>query len=117
MIPIDFCQQKKPGDVSILFKGNNYESTFSPYCKLFKKEIVDSNNLRFNEKIHWGEDRIFVFDYLTRIKNKVAVSSKCDYSYILKEEGSLVTRLNDFSSEYIAYQQCLFKIIELRKYI
>ena len=35
-----------------------------PWDKVFKKRIIDENNIKFNENVGLGEDIIFTLDYL-----------------------------------------------------
>lgn len=46
---------------------------FSPCCKLFKKDIIEKNQIRFPENLSWGEDGVFVCRYIAHI---------CDFNYI-----------------------------------
>lgn len=39
--------------------------------KLYKKEIIDSNHIRFDERVRIHEDHLFYYDYLFVFKNKV----------------------------------------------
>lgn len=60
-------------------KNCNYEGYL--WCKLFKAEVVTANNLRFAEDICFNEDRLFVMQYLTCIKNGVIYDSTPVYRY------------------------------------
>lgn len=37
---------------------------YSPYCKLFRSSIIKDNEIRFPKDISWGEDGMFLGDYL-----------------------------------------------------
>lgn len=52
----------------------------SPWCKFFKRNIIRNNDIFFLEKIGWGEDRCFVFDYLKYCK-KISFINKEIYVY------------------------------------
>lgn len=39
-----------------------------PYLKLYNKEIINTNNLEFNEKMNYGEDLLFVLKYMSHVK-------------------------------------------------
>ena len=62
----------------------------SPWCKLFKKSLIDG--LRFNEKISFAEDTIFVFEYLVKI-NSVRTVDIYSYQYNRDINDSLSRRL------------------------
>ena len=57
----------------------NYEGYL--WCKMFKSEVVTTNNLRFAEDIFFNEDRLFVMQYLTCTTNGVAYDSTPVYRY------------------------------------
>ncbi len=41
---------------------------YGPYCKLFRSNIIREYNIRFPEQISYGEDTIFVLDYLRQVE-------------------------------------------------
>ena len=53
--------------------------------KLYKKDIIDSEKLRFNEKVCIAEDMMFMVNYLIALYkirgSKVAFIDKCNYEY------------------------------------
>lgn len=71
-----------------------FDDTFSnmslldgPCCKIYKTEIILRYSLSFDEKIHYGEDRLFVFKYLLHTET---IDMTTDIVYIQKRrEGSL----------------------------
>ena len=44
--------------------GTGIYSLQSSCYKLFKREIIERNHIRFNNRIYYGEDGLFVFQYL-----------------------------------------------------
>jgi glycosyltransferase involved in cell wall biosynthesis len=42
----------------------NTKQTATPWAKLFKRSIIESNNLRFDQALKLTEDTVFVFHYL-----------------------------------------------------
>lgn len=52
----------------------------TPWCKLFKREIVDRENLRFDNSLVFGEDTVFVMSYLLYCKSIRNCNKYC-YSY------------------------------------
>ena len=51
----------------------------SPYVKLFKRQILNDNNIRFDVNLSNGEDLLFVLDYLLCIKS-ICLSQKHSYN-------------------------------------
>ncbi len=74
---------------------------FGPCNKLFRTDVIADNNIRFPEGIDYGEDRLFCYQYLSKIKNFKGVSSVC-YEYLIQPGDSLSTkyRSNLFELEY-----------------
>ncbi len=89
------------GNIDILFNPYNIESTYSPYNKLFRADIVKRENICFDERMHVGEDRVFVYTYLLYSSGAV-VSSESDYYYVLRD-GSLMSKYYDAETELYAY--------------
>lgn len=52
-----------------------------PVSKLFKKDIIIKNDLKFNENISMHEDHIFILDYFSFAQN-IQLSSYVGYHYI-----------------------------------
>lgn len=59
---------------------NNILSWNTPWCKMFRNEIVRKNNCRFNVSIHLGEDTLFVYQYLKYVSS-IRISSEALYNY------------------------------------
>ena len=55
--------------------------------KLFRTELIRKNGLEFDEKLRYGEDKMFVFSFLCLVEN-VRTVPEIVYDYIL-QEGSL----------------------------
>lgn len=60
--------------------------------KLYKKEIIQNNNLWFPEDISWCEDYLFNLEYFSHLKRKVGYVSRSVYIYYTRE-NSLVTKV------------------------
>ena len=90
-------------------EGLFYDDTFpiselldGPCAKLFRTDIIRNHNLKFNEKLNYGEDKLFVYSYLLNSKTMKTTS---DIVYIQKRrDGSL--------SSDISSQTHLKKIID-----
>ena len=46
----------------------------SPWGKVFKNDIIKDNNIKFLRNINYGEDAIFVFEYLCKVKDVVSMA-------------------------------------------
>jgi len=72
-----------------IFPSNSYYNLFSKMklcnygyaaAKLYNREIISQNNIRFDEDINHSEDLIFMLEYLLKIKT-VKVISNSSYYY------------------------------------
>ena len=79
----------------------------SPCFRLYKRNIINLNGIRFNPKYELGEDLIFNLEYLNYCK-KIYVSSKCMYNYRYSD-NSLTTK---YRENYLMIQFKLIKFIE-----
>lgn len=95
------------------FKDINLFKFCGPCCKLFKKDILSDNHIRFNESIIFSEDFDFFARYLVHC-NQVRVSDKQNYFYV-SHEGSVSTRINSFDQEYSAIADLFESLSMLNK--
>lgn len=59
---------------------------YGPYCKLFRRSIIVGNNVQFPAEVRYGEDTIFVLNYLRHVRNITNVRQVL-YSYNLQQSG------------------------------
>lgn len=85
------------------------ELIFPPFNKLFKKEIIDYHNLQFDCHMRYGEDFVFVTQYLDKCSN-IYLNSKAYYNYLFDRPTSAMNRydenkLNDqlYVHDYLEY--------------
>lgn len=74
-----------------------YKPMWFPYqgylCnKCYRKSLIDAHHLRFDERIFFNEDRLFVTQYLCSILKEVLYTSSVVYVY-RKHEGSAMSSL------------------------
>lgn len=118
---IDFSKK----DCSKLFIQYDLLAIGYPWGKLFKKSIIDSNSIRFNEQLNIHEDHLFYFDYL--IHSKSAYLSDVQgyyytYSSKIKTLTSVIPSYNSLlfaSDQFMKRYPVLFAHIKLNnnKYI
>lgn len=63
-----------------------------PVCKLYSKEVIVKNRIRFNESISLGEDLIFNFEYLDKTNDQIIVKNVSLYNYVQTSDESLSTK-------------------------
>lgn len=99
---------EKIGD---LFLNDEIREMRGPISKLYLRSIIEENKLRFPLGISFGEDTIFIFNYLLYC-NQVVVGDSVDYMYC-DTANSLTKRLNDFESEYATFRQYYTVLVRL----
>ncbi len=84
--------QRQEIDFPCLYRNN---MLYSPYCKLFRNNIIRREHLRFPDGITWGEDGMFVADYLQYI-HSLSVTTSVGYFYIKYDrDDSLSTKVRE----------------------
>lgn len=82
---------------------------YSPYGKLFRRDFIMDNEIRFNPGITWGEDGMFVADYMKHIQTLNVI----DYTgyYYIKYAGeqtlSTTVRENVVEMVITAREYCI----------
>ncbi len=68
-----------------------------PWGKLYRTDIINSNNLRFDEKLSIHEDHVFVFEYYTHIES-LYLTDSAGYHYLVIDPSSrkLSGRVNSY---------------------
>lgn len=69
-----------------------------PTCKLFDLSVIQSNHLKFDRTVHFGEDAIFVLQYCLHIQ-KIAFSNNVSYHYFRRPSGLVYAKCHRRDSE------------------
>ena len=72
---------------SRLYKSNLLNQV---WAKLYSAQVLRRSGIRFKNYL-WGEDRLFVFDYLEQC-SLIAIRSECKYRYVMHAGESLISR-------------------------
>ena len=64
-----------------------------PWCKLYKRAIIEEHNIRFEKSLQYGEDTYFNLDVL-RVCRLICFSSDIFYHYRRDSEESLFSRFH-----------------------
>jgi len=95
-------------DYKILFEEQKLVNASFPFSKLFKKSIIDNNKLRFDEKLSYAEDLVFLLNYLPHCE-KVFFDDKANYNYYNREASLSKTKRID---QYIRRYQTIKNILK-----
>ena len=79
---------------------NNLLSFGAPYCKLFKKGIINSYSIHFATEYSFGEDTYFFFEYLSH-SYKIQLVSPMGYYYRDSPGDSLSKKCHRFEHLYL----------------
>lgn len=82
---------------------------YSPYCKLFRRSIIESNRIEFPRNYSWGEDGMFVADYIRYVTN-IRYISYVGYYYVrYSNENTLSTSVRPDVIDMIVTSRLYFK--------
>lgn len=77
----------------ILFaEAEIHTTTKGPYNKLFKREIIENKHLRFDPRYSYGEDHLFVLEYVKHC-HSITLIDRVNYFYIQRPTASLTNKL------------------------
>lgn len=89
-------------------------SLSAPWCKFFKSEIIRTQHLKFDKKIHLGEDTLFVINYLSYTSSITTISQKL-YHYNLIGGDGLSAKIERFDQYFYAMDALEAGLSRLRK--
>ncbi|MBN2730383.1 MAG: glycosyltransferase [Bacteroidales bacterium] len=108
------------------FSKLNYSELFAelklfrfgyPFSKLYSSRIIQQHNIRFDTKIHFSEDLLFMLEYVKYVKS-IRTSSSAMYHYVNVNSSSLARSYHSFESELACFNKAktIFQdLIELYK--
>lgn len=79
--------------------------------KLFNKEIISKNNIKFDKDIKYGEDILFITRYCccNEVKNINIDNTNCIYKYMHREGGAMTSLNNSYNqnifTDFIAFEE------------
>ena len=91
-----FPQINRWEDIVAFAEDNNIIN--SPWAKMFLRSIIMENSLCFDENISYGEDHLFVLQYLCYTNNVMSVDY-AGYNYCLANNDSLSNKLIPYERE------------------
>ena len=76
------------GELGTAIRNTKLVEVGYPWSKVFKNEIIQKHNLRFNINLPISEDRLFTYQYLCYVKS-LFFSEEIVYNYLIYTEDSL----------------------------
>ena len=81
--------------IECLFNLDNKKRLMTIWNCIYKKEVIDNNNIRFDEHFkHGDEDGMFNIEYAMNSK-RVYFSNGCYYHYYIRKGISTITKYNE----------------------
>lgn len=113
---LKFCNgyiknKKNQNDIIRIYNKNEFLKLYknglinSPCARLYEKNIIVYNNIRFDESLSLGEDLLFNFDYLSQI-SKIKLLSDTFYYYRQEDKNSLS---NKYFKDMLNIQKKLYE--------
>ena len=93
----------KGGGLDRLFCDIYINDYSGPYCKLFRKSILDENQIRFSTEIIYAEDFDFLLRYIPHVRCIVA-SNVTNYVYLMHSD-SVSSKIYSFEKELSGLRQ------------
>lgn len=108
----DCLYEKK--DLYLVFKDLNLNRSGHPFAKLYNRQIIQKERIRFIKEIHYAEDVMFMLTYMCHIS---AIRTVCgaNYNYCMRNGNSLGNRISSFESEYLCYETYLELIRRIKE--
>lgn len=85
-------------DFKKMFREQHLAMRCHSVSKLFNREFIEANKLRYCEDIYFCEDVLFLYEYLNIDWNRICFSSQSNYFYV-DRSTSLVHRKGTFENE------------------
>lgn len=86
--------------IALMYKSRYYSYLGYVWGKLFRADIIRENNLAFNPKIIFNEDRLFVTQYLA-VCNRVLLLTHPVYHYREHPGSAIASRQTGFNEAYL----------------
>ena len=94
-----------------MVEAHNLSEYGCPYSKLYDRSLLVEHSIRFDKRTNFGEDLLFMFDYLMHA-DYLLVDSPQEYVYI-KYPSSLSSSFHSFEMEYFFFLSFLKRIERL----
>lgn len=85
-------------NVSFFFLIQEVFQKGNPFCKLYNRAIIYQHKIRFNGDIHFGEDLLFLLEYIQHIDVFLCID-RVHYHYIKSDSLSLSNSYSSFDLE------------------
>lgn len=84
----------------------------TPWCKLFRRSIIENKHLRFDLSLSSGEDTLFSMEYLKNVKNMNLLSLEAYHYDISQNNNSLSKKIACDWNSYAYFLRNIFLVID-----
>lgn len=96
-----------------LFAPTDYNYLGFPWAKLFRRSVIENHHIRFDEKITYNEDRLFIFNYLAYARGGVYTTTPV-YEYYL-HGGNAMAAI--YGPNYWKYETDLDAFVKMNRIV
>lgn len=96
-LPYRLCKEKNDF-VDILPRFIDKITFVTPWCKLFKRNLINNHNIKFDNRFNSGEDTLFSFEYLTYVSQMLLLPYE-GYHYVVNESDSTLSKIKNIDWE------------------
>ena len=85
-----------------MYRASDYPYQGYLWCKLFKRSVITDYHILFNETISFNEDRLFIIEYLTKVKSDIFYTTSPVYKYYVRNGvGAMASLQKGFNYNFI----------------
>lgn len=97
--------------ISMAYGCSYYQ--FYSIAKLYKTSIIKKYSIRFDEKIYFSEDRLFIIQYICHCERNAYFSSLPIYKYLLRTGGAMSSLSESFNYKSLTGFTAAIKMLEI----
>lgn len=119
IIQYDYQQSTQKEMFAMMFENSSHGYQGYLWNKIFRREIITKYDLKFQENIHYNEDRLFIVQYLKKIRQIKFINNSV-YYYRINPNGAMQlvdtfsnTVYQKWITEFLAYR---IMAAELKEY-
>lgn len=113
------CDQRadNPRDTAdFLCKALTSQKLNALFTKVFRRSLLEAHGIRFDERLHIGEDKVFVVQYMIHARNAAFIRDPL-YTMSVENDNSLSRKKREKLCDHILLEhQLLFDIVERSNY-
>ncbi|MFI3302534.1 MAG: glycosyltransferase [Rikenellaceae bacterium] len=104
--------------IGVEFSRQGMWSNGYPWGKLYRRDIIQKQNLRFNDKLNIHEDHLFLFEYQTHVRS-VRITDTSGYHYLVIDGSTrkLSSKTNSYKELILASEAFDDVLLVIKKHL